>query len=476
MAATGFTPISLYYSTTAAAVPTNTNLVNGELAINITDGKLYYKDNGGTVRLLASNATSAPVTTFQTSLSGLTPSSATSGAVTLAGTLGVASGGTGATTLTSNGVVYGNGTSAVGITAAGTTGQVLVGNTGAAPSWATVSSSLVSSFSAGTTGFTPSSATTGAITLAGTLATTNGGTGLTSFTSGGVFYASSTSVVAQSANMTFNGTTLSVAGLSDSGNLTFTGTGNRITGDFSNATLSNRVLVQTSTTNSSTSFSVIPNGTSAISGLFAYNNSDPTNASTVGLLALPTEVRLSSSITGAGTYQPLTIHTGNTERIRISITGLVGVGTASATSMLQTAGSTSVSAFKTPNIVEVATVSATAATGTINYDITTQSVLFYTSNATANWTVNFRGSSGTTLDSVMQTGESISATFLVTQGATAYYNSAVQVDGTTSGVTTKWQGSAPTSGNASSIDVYTYVIIKTAASTYTVLASQTKFA
>lgn len=164
-----------------------------------------------------------------------------------------------------------------------------------------------------------------------------------------------------------------------------------------------------------------------------------------------------------------------TERMRISNAGLVGVGTASATSMLQTAGSSSVSAFKTPNIAEVNTISATAATGTINYDITTQSVLYYTTNASGNFTVNFRGSSGTSLNTVMQTGESISATFLVTNGATAYYNSAVQVDG--SSVTPKWQGgTAPTSGNASSIDSYTYVIIKTGSAAFTVLASVTKFA
>jgi hypothetical protein len=164
-----------------------------------------------------------------------------------------------------------------------------------------------------------------------------------------------------------------------------------------------------------------------------------------------------------------------TERMRISNAGLVGVGTASATSMLQTAGSSSISAFKTPNIAEVNTISATAATGTINYDITTQSVLYYTTNASGNFTVNFRGSSGTSLNTVMQTGESISATFLVTNGATAYYNSAVQVDG--SSVTPKWQGgTAPTSGNASSIDSYTYVIIKTGSAAFTVLASVTKFA
>ena len=64
MAATGYTPISLYYSTTAAAVPTSGNLVSGELAINITDGKLYYKNNSGTVTLLATaGATSSQWTT-----------------------------------------------------------------------------------------------------------------------------------------------------------------------------------------------------------------------------------------------------------------------------------------------------------------------------------------------------------------------------------------------------------------------------
>ena len=143
---------------------------------------------------------------------------------------------------------------------------------------------------------------------------------------------------------------------------------------------------------------------------------------------------------------------------------------------LQTfAGSSSVADLKTSNILEVATVSATAATGTIDYDVTTQSVLYYTTDASGNFTVNFRGSSGTSLDTIMATGESLSATFLVTNGATAYYNSVVEVDG--SSVTPKWQGgSAPTSGNASSIDSYTYVIIKTASATFTVLASVTKFA
>jgi hypothetical protein len=157
-------------------------------------------------------------------------------------------------------------------------------------------------------------------------------------------------------------------------------------------------------------------------------------------------------------------------------TDYVAPGTATTFTALQTfAGTTSNADLKTSNILEVATVSATAATGTIAYDVTTQSVLYYTTDASGNFTVNFRGSSGTSLDTIMATGESLSATFLVTNGASAYYNSAVQVDG--SSVTPKWQGgSAPTSGNASSIDSYTYVIIKTASATFTVLASVTKFA
>jgi len=138
-------------------------------------------------------------------------------------------------------------------------------------------------------------------------------------------------------------------------------------------------------------------------------------------------------------------------------------------------GSSSKIAMVLTDVAEPATVSATAATGTINYDVTTQSVLYYTTNASANWTVNFRGSSGTSLNTLMTTGQMMTVAFLVTQGATAYYNSAVQVDGAS--VTPKYQGgTAPAAGNASSIDVYTYTIVKTGSAAFTVFASQTKFA
>jgi hypothetical protein len=125
--------------------------------------------------------------------------------------------------------------------------------------------------------------------------------------------------------------------------------------------------------------------------------------------------------------------------------------------------------------LEKVTISATAATGTINYDLSTQSILYYTSNASANWTVNIRGNSGTTLNSMMATGQSVTMTFLVTQGATAYYNSAVTIDGAS--VTPKWLGgSAPSAGNINGVDVYTYTVIKTGSAAYTVFASQSRYA
>ena len=126
-------------------------------------------------------------------------------------------------------------------------------------------------------------------------------------------------------------------------------------------------------------------------------------------------------------------------------------------------------------ISEPTAVSATAATGTINYDVSTQSIVYYTTNATANWTLNFRSTSSATLNSLMSIGQTITVTFLATQGATAYYNSAVTIDGTS--VTPKWQGGiTPNAGSINSIDAYTYAIVKTAAATFTVLASQTRYA
>ena len=156
-------------------------------------------------------------------------------------------------------------------------------------------------------------------------------------------------------------------------------------------------------------------------------------------------------------------------------TDYVAPATATTFTATQTfSGSTSTLAAVVSDIAEPATISATAATGTINYDVTTQSILYYTTNASANWTVNFRGSSGTSLNTLMTTGQVITVVFLVTQGATAYYNNAVTIDGNS--VTPKYQGgTAWTSGNVSGIDAYTYTIVKTGSAAFTVFASQTQF-
>ena len=125
-------------------------------------------------------------------------------------------------------------------------------------------------------------------------------------------------------------------------------------------------------------------------------------------------------------------------------------------------------------LLETATVTASAPSSTTNFDLITQSVQIYTTNATANFTLNIRGNSTTSLNSMLAIGQSATLTLLVSTGTTAYYPTAYQIDGTS--VTPKWAGgTAPTSGDASSIDVYTLTILKTASATYTVLASQTQF-
>jgi hypothetical protein len=291
MAQAGYTPISLYYSTTASAVPTGANLVAGELALNTNDEKLYFKNSAGTVKLLASSASTTNVQTISFGSTGLTPSTATSGAVTVAGTLAVGNGGTGITSF-GTGVagalgqnVSGSGSialttspvfttpnlgtpSAVTLTSAtglplstGVTGTLAIGNggtgqttastafnalsplttlgdilyggasgagtrlgigstsqvltvVGGVPSWATPASGGVTTISFGSTGLTPSTATSGAVSVAGTLAVANGGTGVTTSTgSGANVLATSPTLVTPVLGTPSSGTLTSCTGL-----------------------------------------------------------------------------------------------------------------------------------------------------------------------------------------------------------------------------------------------------------------------
>jgi hypothetical protein len=121
------------------------------------------------------------------------------------------------------------------------------------------------------------------------------------------------------------------------------------------------------------------------------------------------------------------------------------------------------------------TVTATAATGTVNLDVLTAGVYYSTASATGDWTLNVRGSGSTSLDSILTTNDSITVVMFATQGSPAYYLTALTIDG--NAITPKWQnGVAPSAGNVNSIDIYSFTIVKTGAATFTAFGSQTKFA
>ncbi len=162
------------------------------------------------------------------------------------------------------------------------------------------------------------------------------------------------------------------------------------------------------------------------------------------------------------TYNPSTnILTAGT------FSGIINGSTVSASSTATLGAST----------IEAVNVVPSALTGAITLDVRTNAIHYYTANAAANWTLNFRGDGSTTMNTFLTTGQSVTVVLLATQGGSAFYPTAFTIDGTAVGVTVDWLGgSAPTGGNASSVDSYSFTIVKTAASTYTVFASQARFA
>ena len=183
-----------------------------------------------------------------------------------------------------------------------------------------------------------------------------------------------------------------------------------------------------------------------------------------------------------GTFTDLTATnslavTGNTTATGdLDITGDVDItGTTTATGNVDVTGDLNITGTTSvAEMIEKVTINAST-TGAISFDFLTQAVQFFTTNQTANRTIDFRGDGSNSLDSVMAVGESMTAAVLMTQGTTAYYLNTYQIDG--SAVTPEWSGgSAPSAGSASSIDAYVFTIIKTASATFTVLASQSRYA
>jgi len=200
----------------------------------------------------------------------------------------------------------------------------------------------------------------------------------------------------------------------------------------------------------------------------------PSSATLTNATGLP----ISTGVSGLGSNVATLLATPSSANLASAITDETGsgslvFGTSPTIGTPAITGGTLADAV-IKGLEEDVNVVASAATGTINFDVSTASVWYYTSNATANHTLNFRYSSGATLNSVLAVGDAITLVWLNTNGSTAYYPNVIQIDG--SAVTPKVPA-AISAGNASAIDAYAFTIIKTAATpTYTVLETQTKFA
>jgi hypothetical protein len=478
MAQATFTPIQLYYSANTGATPSTTNLAAGELAINTADGKLFYKDSSGNLQTIATKAAAT-------------------------NPIPVSTGGTGIQTLTQGGIAYGGATTYL-FTAVGTTGDLLSSNGTGAPTWITptnlnTASAIVKrdssgNFSAGTitaslTG-TASLATSlagGALgsmpyqTAAGTTAFVPAGspTNVLTLSAGGVPTWSTVSAASSAANL--SGGTAGAVVYQSAPNVTA----------FLPAGSSGQVLTLTSAqipawTNPGTVTSVA-NLSGGATNKIPYQS---TTSVTAFIDAPPTSGPNYLKYTGsafvwanpvtsvsAGTGMSFTTitDTGSVSINTNEVPRFANAGTFTATQTF--AGSSSVPSMILDNALEACTVTGTAASGALNIDIATQSVIFYSIATTNPWTINFRASSGTPLVDFMSQGQSVTVAVLVQIGSvTNAYNTAVTIDGAAP-TALRWQGgTTPTTGNANSIDVYTYTIIRTGPSSYTVLASQTRFA
>jgi hypothetical protein len=534
MAQATFTPIQLYYSANGGATPSTTNLAAGELAINITDGKLFYKDNSGSLQTIATKAAATnplPVNTGGTGIQTLTQGGiayggATTYLFTAVGTTGdlLSSNGTGAPTWitptnantpstivkrdasgnfaagtitaslagtastatnlasgAAGSIPYQSGVGATTFLAAGASGTVLTMSSGGVPTWTTAGTSTLASNLAG--------GTAGALAYQSAV---NATAFLAPGTSGQILTLNSSQIPAWS-TLSFPSSVANITG-GAAGSLPYQSASSTTT--FLAAGTSGQVLTLTSAQipawTTPGSVSSVANLSGGATNKIPYQS----NVGSTTFIDAPTgssylkyngsAFTWDNPVTGvsAGTGMSFTTITG-TGSVAIDTTVVPRFSNAGTFTATQTfAGSSSVPSMILDNALEACTVTGSAISGAINIDIATQSVIFYNTATTNPWSLNFRASSGTPLSSFMSQGQSVTVAVLAQIGAvTSAYNSALSVGG--SAVTIdgaapaalRWQGgTAPTSGNANSIDVYTYTIIRTGPSSYTVLAAQIRFA
>ena len=380
MAQSGFTPVQLYRSTTAAAVPLAANLAAGELAINLTDEKLYFENASGVVKVLADSTYVGTVTSVAASggTTGLTFSGSpitSSGTLTLSGTLAVANGGTGATTLT--GVVKGNGTSAFTAGTVSLTSEVsgtlpvANGGTGVTSSTGTVAVVLSNSPTLVTPNLgTPSAATLTNATglplstgVTGTLPVANGGTGVTTST-GTVAVVLSNSPTLVTPTLGAASATSIANGLGAVGTPSYTFTGNTNTGMWSPAadTIAfSEGGVEAMRIDSSGNVGI---GTSAPSNLLHIARSSGNAIFRVQDTSSTSDTYYISDSNGTSITQtgalPVILKTTNAERMRIDSSGNVGIGTSSPGARLD-ARSASIADGTNGGIVNVYSTTAQAA-------------------------------------------------------------------------------------------------------------------
>ena len=206
-----------------------------------------------------------------------------------------------------------------------------------------------------------------------------------------------------------------------------------------------------------------------IKELPAVDDLDLANSSIRNVSSLVGNSSLTLS-TSAGSGGNIIIAANNTEDIRITPDGNVGIGTATPNARLHIVGTTIIE-----EILEKANISATAMGANANVDILECAVVYYTANSTANTTLNIRGNSTVTLNSIMSTNQSMSMAFIITNGASAFRVGNVQIDG--ANTTVKWSGGSAPTACSNATEAYAFTLIKTgAAAQYTLLGSKTQFA